>query len=273
MKSMLVGTTVGAFGLRARDALALLRAACFRPETVGTVANDQLATHLVSRLCQPGKGFIDVGAHIGSVSAEVISHDASIKIYAIEPMPEKAQNLRRRFPMIELHECALGESEGEVPFFVNLRQSGFSSLVKPDDIQNSIEIRVHIQRLDALINSDRIDVIKIDVEGAELGVVRGGEGLITRNRPTIMFESAPQINGPSDERRAILRWFDDRNFDVVLPNRVAHHGPGLTLDGFVEAHFYPIRTTNYFAIPRERRAEIRGRARAALGMEPPSLAA
>jgi hypothetical protein len=42
-------------------------------------------------------------------------------LYAIEPIKAKIENLRRRFPTIELHECALGELDGEVAFFVDIR--------------------------------------------------------------------------------------------------------------------------------------------------------
>ena len=46
-------------------------------------------------------------------------------------------------------------------------------------------IKVPLRRLDALISSDDVDVIEIDVEGAELGVFRGGDALIKRSRPTL----------------------------------------------------------------------------------------
>jgi FkbM family methyltransferase len=265
MKTMFVDSNIGRMALTARNAVDLVRVACRSPESVGTLANDQLATYLVTRLCLPGKGFIDIGAHIGSIVSEVIHRDPSIKLYAIEPMPEKIRHLRQRFPTVELHECALGDADGEVPFFVNTKQSGFSSLGKPSSFEGVETIKVPLKRLDALISSADIDVIKIDVEGAELGVFRGGDALIKRSRPTLMFESGPQVdNGLQYKKDSMWRWLEEREFDIVVPNRVAHNGSGLSLDGFLEAHLYPRRTTNYFAIPKERRIEIRDRARAAL---------
>jgi hypothetical protein len=47
---------------------------------------------------------------------------------------------------------------------------------------------------------------------------------------------------------------------------VAHNDGGLSLEGFIESHAYPRRTTNYIAIPSERRVEIRDRARTLLGI-------
>src|SRR3974390_1970424 len=56
-------------------------------------------------------------------------------------------------------------------------------------------------------------------------------------------------------------WWEARNYDIFLPNRVAHDALKLSLDRFIDAHFYPQPTTNYFVIPNERRMEIRDRAK------------
>ena len=265
MKEMIVGTSVGSLAQTARNVVQLLRAAYRSPESIGTLANDQLATSLITGLCLPSKGFIDVGAHIGSVMSAVIRRDPSIKVYAFEPIKEKADSLRRRFPTVELHQCALGETDGEATFFVNMERSGYSSLGRPTISKGVTEIKVPLRKLDTLISSRDVDALKIDVEGAELGVLRGGGDLIARNRPLIMFESGPTSDdGLGYSKESMWQWLAERNFEIVLPNRVAHNGPGLTLDGFIEAHFYPFRTLNYFAIPNERRIEIRDRARCLL---------
>jgi precorrin-6B methylase 2 len=57
-----------------------------------------LATFLVTKLCLADKAFIDVGAHIGSIISEVIQLNASIKIIAVEAIPEKIAKLRKKFP-------------------------------------------------------------------------------------------------------------------------------------------------------------------------------
>ena len=65
MKQMLIGTAMGSIAMASRDRIALLHSALFDPEALGMLANDQLATRLVTTLCKPNKIFLDIGAHIG----------------------------------------------------------------------------------------------------------------------------------------------------------------------------------------------------------------
>jgi FkbM family methyltransferase len=269
MKQMILGSALGRAALVLRDKFSLIREACAHPERVGTLANDQLATTLITKICRPNRSFVDVGAHIGSIVSEVAHNDPTIRIIAIEAIPEKAEKLRRKFPQVETHNCAVGEYAGEASFFVHLKQSGFSSLGRQSNVRADAirEIKVRVERLDDLVASHEVDAIKIDVEGAELGVLRGSVATLTRCRPIIMFESGPQAeDGLGYTKEAMHQFFVANNFSVILPNRVGHNDEGLTLPGFVESHWYPFRTTNYFAIPSERRIECRDRARSILGI-------
>jgi FkbM family methyltransferase len=223
-------------------------------EKVGAIANDQLAEFLVTRLAQ--RHFVDVGAHIGSIIAGVREHCPSVQITAVEPIPDKAVRLRKKFAGVEVIECALAERAGELPFFVNPSASGYSSL---NSAAGEIEITVPVKRLDSLVSDP--DVIKIDVEGAELGVLRGSEGI--KSRPIFMFESAP-YEVLSYTKADLWGWFQERDYGVFLPNRLAHTAPPMSLDVFIDSHHYPRRATNYFGIPTEKVFEVRERTRALL---------
>jgi len=264
-KARLLGTSLGLWLLELRDKLEIVRTACLAPERVGTLANDQLAALLVVSLCRPGSVFVDVGAHIGSIIAVARSRSRPSKIIAIEAIPEKAASLRRRFRDLEVAQCAVGESDGtDIAFFVNPSHSGYSSLAKGKGLQ---EIRVPLRTLDTVLSGNDIDVIKIDIEGGELGALRGAVTVLSEHRPTVMFESAPGCGARLGYSTTDLwRFLDEIGYVVIAPNRLAHDGDGLSLEAFNDAHLYPRRTTNYFAVPRERRAELRERARAVLGV-------
>ena len=202
--------------------------------------------------------------HIGSIISEVERIDPSVRLVAIEAIPEKVARLRRKFPSVEIHGCAVGESTGEVSFFINNRLTGYSSLGRPvnADERTTSQVRVPIKKLDELVSSSCVDVIKLDVEGAELGVLRGCPNLLRSSRPVIMFESGPQADdGLGYTKEELYEFLASNSFAVLIPNRVAHNDPGLTREGFLESHLYPRRTTNYFAVPIERQVEIRDRSR------------
>jgi FkbM family methyltransferase len=269
LKQMILGTQLAQLAMNTREKIELIYAACFRISDLGTLANDHLATYLITRFCAPGKIFIDIGAHIGSVVSSVQTHVPSATIIAIEPIPEKVVHLRRSFPTVRVHQVALGDSEGSVKFFIDTKQSGYSSLSRPAerDAKKMVEITVPMTRLDQLVDSNAIDAIKIDVEGTELDVLRGSVGTITRNRPIIMYESGPPAGGQMDsEKTPQWQFFRNNNYILVVPNRLAHNDDGLTREGYIESHLYPRRTTNYFAVPIERQSEYRDRARRILSV-------
>ena len=64
MKQNLLGNPLGRTALFLRDKFNLIKSSQFSVESIGTIANDQLATTLITNICGPGKTFIDVGAHI-----------------------------------------------------------------------------------------------------------------------------------------------------------------------------------------------------------------
>lgn len=266
MWNSLVRTGLGAAALDWRDRVSLHRGVHRNLESVGTDANDMLARVLLERLCCDGGTFVDVGAHIGSIINGVQRRSSPGRVVAVEAIPEKAAMLKKRFPGVTLHACAVGDATGQIDFYVDEARPGYSSLdASLEGRSRTRRITVPIDTLDRLLDHHGVDLIKIDVEGAELGVLRGASSVVAASRPTIMFESGPdEMDG--FPKSSLWQWFDDCDYDVLVPNRVAHNGSGMSLEVFVEAHLYPRRTTNYFGIARERRDAVRMRARQVLGL-------
>lgn len=260
LKRMLAGTGLGNTAVRMRDRLELVKAAAGGSAELGDQCNNAIASRLVIGLRRPGRTFIDVGAHIGSVLGEV-ARTSSGRVIAFEAIPAKAAHLTRKFPDVVVHNFALLDREGETRFFIDNARSGYSSLSqRTGDVT---EIVVPVTRMDALIAEDDVDVIKIDVEGAELGVLRGAEAVVARCRPVILFESGPgNVMGYTKEQ--LWQWFDERGYLVYFPDRVSRAARAATLEVFIDSHEYPRRSMNYFAIPAERMDEVSARARTLL---------
>ena len=245
--------------LRARTAL-VRTALLNNPETLGMLANDVIVERLLAGLCQPSSGFLDIGAHIGSVLSAVRAATPGVTIYAVEADPDKAAALARTHPNITLYDCAVGERDGEVTFFRDVKNPGYSSIAPG---RGGEEVRIPMRPLDALLPEDAgIDLVKIDVEGAELGALRGGEATILRCRPTIVFESVlPGENALGYAPEMVWDWLTERDYRVLTPDRMAHDAPGLSKEVYLDAHVYPRRTRNYVAVANGRLDEVRARAR------------
>ena len=122
-----------------------------------------------------GFTFIDVGANVGAYSLFVAARAAaSARILAVEPQPEifdrLVGNIRlNAFANIKAVDCAVADKSGEVTLFIDSRNSGESS-VKIVAAGGAQPIRVVAKTLYDLVrdeNFQRVDAIKLDVEGAE----------------------------------------------------------------------------------------------------------
>lgn len=249
--------------------LTMARCITSNPETACAAANVVIAERLVTQLCRPGAAFVDVGAHIGSILVQVHRADPSIEIVAFEAEPSKARKLQRRFPFCEVNAVAVGDRTGEITLFVNRAASGYNTTLEERAAEADDRVTVPLARLDDMIADRDLDVMKIDVEGAELGVLNGAEQIIGLRKPTIMFESAKLTGadtGPPETR--IWEWLTAHGYAVMTPDRVAHDAPAMTLETFLDCHAYPPRSYDYVAVHGTRRIEIRDRARSILGLIP-----
>lgn len=236
------------------------------PEKAGIEANDVIAELLIAQLCPKGGTFLDIGAQYGAVFASALRHDPTLEVIAFEADQAKAEVLRKVHSGVMVFGVAAGERPGEADFHLHTKASGFNSLV-PSSGNHIERTKVKVVRIDDVIADSAPDLVKIDVEGAELGVLRGAEKLFRRTRPAIMFECVLRgTNGLGYSAQTLWSWFDAQGYSIFTPNRVAHDAPPMTAEAFLDAQQYPFASHNYFAIPVERRIDVRDRARAILGV-------
>jgi FkbM family methyltransferase len=134
---------------------------------------------------------IDVGAHYGDVLQHFVRFAPRGRHIAYEPIPAAAASLARNFPGVEIRQAVAGDEHGTTQFAHVLNDEGRSGILRHHNYEQAPKIEtltVAQERLDELLPQFRPDVIKIDVEGAELQVLRGAMQLIREHRPTIFFE-------------------------------------------------------------------------------------
>jgi len=136
---------------------------------------------------------IDVGANEGMVLEAMTRIAPGGKHIAYEPVPELHDDLIKRFPNVDVRQAALYDAAGTASFTHVLDLASRSGLRQRSDLDASPDrlhqISVRTERLDDALDDDYVPtLIKIDVEGAELGVLRGAVETLHRHRPYVLFE-------------------------------------------------------------------------------------
>ena len=154
---------------------------------------DTLTVEIMEKILRVNSNCIDIGAHTGLFTDEMLRIAPQGVHYAFEPLPDLYHNLIRKYGgKINLFDIALSDKTGEVIFkhvVTNPGYSGFRERRYDRPNETIKDIIVKTNRLDVIVPVDtKIDFIKIDVEGAELGVLQGGVETIRKDRPVIVFE-------------------------------------------------------------------------------------
>ncbi len=150
----------------------------------GEVTIEQEVRLLQSVLTAPPRLAIDVGGNVGDYTAELRRQNSILEIHAFEPSATNIERLKSRFAsdtLFTLVPFALSDSTGSMTLFSDQPGSGMGSLTqrKLDHFNIAFETKESINTLrfeDYWQNHLRrrtIDLVKIDVEGHELAVLKG----------------------------------------------------------------------------------------------------
>jgi FkbM family methyltransferase len=154
----------------------------------------------------PDSMYVDVGTNRGQVLAHAVRVAPRARHIAFEPIPSLAAVLRSSFPGVDCREMALG-AQAEVTRFCHFTKlDGWSGLRRSPNISDERGrpefIDVTVSTLDSELSGLAPSVIKVDVEGAELGVLQGARSVISQARPLIVLEhvsEASRLYGASSE--------------------------------------------------------------------------
>jgi len=193
----------------------ILRSGYYEPETVA----------LFERFLQPGMVALDVGAHIGQytlVAARLVGPTG--QVHSFEPDPETCAWLegncaRNSLPNVHVNRIALSESTGTRTFyFATTHDIGSNSLAEPLNFSGR-KAQVECMPLDSYLASRglaRVHLVKMDVEGAELAVLRGGERLFSNpERPVLIMEfEEKRQRAFGASCRILAQWLVDHGYSL-----------------------------------------------------------
>jgi FkbM family methyltransferase len=170
-------------------------------------------------LLQKGSTFYDIGANAGYMSVCTAAHfSGEIKVVAIEPQPTLAQAACRSmllngFTEFNVFPILLCDSEGEEKLYVTWHSVHAS--LRPRSHSKTV-LSIPMTTLDALIENKKLsspDVIKIDVEGAELRALKGGRNTLITHQPAIIFESNENAGRFGYSRRQLIEFLRECGYD------------------------------------------------------------
>jgi FkbM family methyltransferase len=160
------------------------------------------------RYLRPGDHFVDVGANVGVFSSLVGTRLPGVRITAVEPYPPIRRDLESNLALnnldVTIVDSAVGAESGEATF--EILERDVLNRLAPEGavVPTSKGIRVAVQTLDEILDGSSPALIKIDVEGAELNVLRGTRRLLTTDAPVVLFEHCGHGNSfgvtPADVR-------------------------------------------------------------------------
>jgi FkbM family methyltransferase len=149
-----------------------------------------------------GAVFLDVGAHIGYDSLKAAKRVGPAgRVVAFEPNPATASQLRENIATsvidnVIVQEIACADAETTLTFFDSTGgNSGSSSLAAQNAGPANRQFTVKARPIDAVVKElglHRVDVLKADVEGAELLVLKGSRETLLRFKPLVLLEVVPR---------------------------------------------------------------------------------
>lgn len=176
-----------------------------------------------------GDTVLDCGSHIGVFAREALNAGAS-RVVAIDPSPLALECLRRNF----VHEISEGrvivypkgvwDKDDQLPLAVHQEQSGKDSFVlwRTEEHNNYLAPLTTIDKLVSELGLNRVDFIKMDIEGAETNALLGARETIHRFRPRMALSVYHRLQDFAEVPRIVKSY--NAGYNVRL-------GPCITFPG------------------------------------------
>jgi FkbM family methyltransferase len=173
-----------------------------RDKAIWTGTYERELAGAVAGSVRQGDVCYDIGAHRGFFSGVFALAGAS-RVIAFEPFPDNCAQLQRLFannPHLPLtfEQTAVGRDDGIVEFNV-MPDSSMGKLASSSfqpDVESAAVLKVSVRSLDSLISEGKYpapQIIKIDVEGAEVDVLQGAKNTLLKNKPLLFIEAHSKL--------------------------------------------------------------------------------
>ena len=156
--------------------------------------NLPLECELLQRIVNKDSICLDIGANVGTYTL-YLAHLAK-HVYAFEPHPENFKQLQENTKLlgnVTVSNTALSNTTGHKTLFTCPTDNGMHRLYESKWCEGGEKIRVPVSMVDIIFQDlkDKINFVKIDVEGYEYNVINGMMRILSQYKPIIMMEWHP----------------------------------------------------------------------------------
>jgi FkbM family methyltransferase len=166
--------------------------AAFYPRAAQILREEVAMGAILAGALRGDSTYVDVGTNRGQVLRDAVRLAPHGRHIAFEPIPALADELVSAFPGVDCRRLAVGAAPGTAEFCHFTELDGWSGLRRSPQISDERGrpqyIEVQVSTLDVELRDVSPSVVKIDVEGAELEVLRGACEVLARARPVVIFE-------------------------------------------------------------------------------------
>ena len=198
---------------------------------------------IIQRTLKKNSNCLDVGCHKGEILRIMCDLAPDGKHVGFEPIPYLATRLKDDFKdhNCTIIECALSDVNTTANFTLvdsNPAYSGLKKRTFDRHHEDTTVIEVQVKKIDDLTQiPNKVDLIKIDVEGGELGVLKGAKQLIINSRPLIMFEHGHgAANHYNTTPQDIFQFFNSLDYKIYNTTSFLKNKQYLTQAEFVDQY-------------------------------------
>lgn len=231
--------------LRALEARRLFQARGYEVTLRSAVEAWMMRVHLLPADIDLRRAFVvDIGANEGKFSGAVLGVAPQAEIIAAEPSPGPRARMQARLgalPNVSIRDVAVSDASGTATFHLTAHDHNSSLHAPVAEMQSTMgpgwaisgDIEVRTVTLDELVGDRPVDVLKIDVQGSETDVLRGGDATLARTRSVLLeLNLMAQYQGAATFN-ALHAEMDRRGFSLVnvSPTLTTADGTAIFVDG------------------------------------------
>jgi len=186
--------------------------------------HEPVTTEIVKEKIKPGMVCLDCGGNIGyyaTLESNLVGKEG--RVIAIEPSPLNVEYLKKNLELqqqdnFEVHNLACGNENGDITFVVH-KISNMCRIANEGETESDDKkfVKIPMRKLDTFLEEktlDRLDLLRMDIEGSELKLFEGARKTISKFKPMIQIEFHPGKLGPENTRK-VLNFFQDEGYEFT----------------------------------------------------------